>query len=307
RPPGDIENPVGSWRLYSYQDGETTTTERRNTDKKQKPPSKGTKCDHIVELNILKKVMEDGGICDRLAEQYGSGSVDEANRAVDSISGTINNFNNLVFADLLLEDEKTAVVKFNFDQSDLNVLKVQGADDAATANRLKAVNDYLIRTQDKSSGSAAALDAAIKAAFPKFTSTVKVVDLWDQVLETGKNLADNYLQLVSPDTPPPPPSSLSPSFSPSSPSGHASSSPSGHASTPPSSLSPSSPSPSSSSSTAASAASTASASTAASASVSAASGTTASASTSASSKPSTSWAWTTTNRTSGTMNRMSSN
>jgi hypothetical protein len=45
------------------------------------------------------------------------------------------------------------------------VLKVQGADDAATANRLKAVNDYLIKTQDKSSGSAAALDAVIQAAF----------------------------------------------------------------------------------------------------------------------------------------------
>lgn len=139
--------------------------------------------DHLVELNILKKVMEDGGICQRLAEQYRSGSVKQADAAVNSISATINNFNNLVFADNLLEDEvsistphcssiadrflgqKTFVVQFNFDQSDLDVLKVQGADDAATANRLKAMNDYLIKTQDKSSGSAAALDAAIQAAF----------------------------------------------------------------------------------------------------------------------------------------------
>ncbi|KAJ7766406.1 hypothetical protein DFH07DRAFT_955462 [Mycena maculata] len=208
------EIPTGNFEWYDYDEGQLTVTEKLQRKPASQfigapqspmtaenlfldpPTSDKATCDHLVELNIVKRAMEYGGFCDELATAVKTKSVD-LTQLWTTITKKINNYKNLVYAEITLEDQKTLVVKYNFDdEQNLNVGAAAGSDKTVsdkTAKRLQAVNDYLTKTQGKSKPAATSFDEAIENALPgKFVSTVKVADLWNNALTTADSLAAKY-------------------------------------------------------------------------------------------------------------------
>ncbi|KAJ7982938.1 hypothetical protein DFH06DRAFT_1466898 [Mycena polygramma] len=222
----------GSFQYYQYTDGDTSVTKkerdstRPETNMKQ-PATTGAKCDHLVELNIMKRVLESpGGVCEQLASLYSSkvaANIAQADAARAAIEKSINTYANVVWADAILEDQKTLIVKYNFDHTqDLN----SPAQDAATpvtqitAKRIQAAHQYLTDSRDKSVPAAAAMDAQIHTLFPHLTSTMHLATTWNQVLNTGSILATQYAALAA-----------GPAAAPAG--GHAATPAGGHAAAPP--------------------------------------------------------------------------
>ncbi|KAJ7291687.1 hypothetical protein C8J57DRAFT_1492146 [Mycena rebaudengoi] len=200
-------NREGEFTSFEYNDGDAFTTVK---DPPVKPDGQVATCDHLLELNIVLKVMESpGGPCNQLAPEYRSA---KGKQAADLVTTTkvkpiveivVKNYNNLVFAENLLEDQKTLVVEYAFDnRTSLLPDENSSADPLSTPQRLKAVNDYLSKTKSRSQGVAADLDAKIAELFPG--TTLKAVYLWNQVLATAESVANTPPpQLIAcPDSPP---------------------------------------------------------------------------------------------------------
>ncbi|KAJ7754835.1 hypothetical protein B0H16DRAFT_1690418 [Mycena metata] len=100
------EVPGGAFSYYKYTEGDATIAKspltQATTQAKVVRNDEGVKCDHILELNVLKNVMENGGPCTQLAELYGSGDTTkqaDATRRWTALSTIINNHSNLMFVD----------------------------------------------------------------------------------------------------------------------------------------------------------------------------------------------------------------
>ncbi|KAL0955594.1 hypothetical protein HGRIS_001830 [Hohenbuehelia grisea] len=134
-----------------------------------------TKCEHIVEIQLLKQVLESpGGPCSQIpAKQGRTPEIEKEFRLkFKQITDIINNRPNIVFADKALEGQKGDLVN-----------KWQNGKtytDKSKKNLLMAVNDFLSRTSAQSLGVAAELDVRIAQLFPG--TKLHVRDLWSGVL-----------------------------------------------------------------------------------------------------------------------------
>ncbi|KAJ7870740.1 hypothetical protein B0H14DRAFT_3132014 [Mycena olivaceomarginata] len=211
--------------IYDYTDGDATAhlTSTGFNPKKPTPFTQpaDTTCEHILELNILKDVMESpGGVCEQIAAKFATNPdipdladceiaeltpaelakrnaalekrAKDVKTLVDPIVKAINDKAlNLVFTQKsLLEAQKTLVVEQATGRG--TSLDVGGVSSPNRSNRLKAVNDYLTRTSAGAEGPntlqvAKNIDAAITKNF-KATS-VTVADSWKKTLSVAKSLA----------------------------------------------------------------------------------------------------------------------
>ncbi|KAJ7642327.1 hypothetical protein DFH06DRAFT_1477528 [Mycena polygramma] len=202
---------------YTYVVGQDATqrTVQNWWNGKAQPPTtfKGTwtnqnpvlTCEHVLELNILKAVMEStNGPCDQIAKLLAAGRPqnDPAILALwQPLRTIINSKANLALAAKdTLEKQKSLVATYaqNGNQGALGVTGITGAD---AVGLLKAANDYLQKTKDGSDvllntdttntiSVATQLDAAIAAnPNPDGPVGLKVVDEWNRVLAAAKSLA----------------------------------------------------------------------------------------------------------------------
>ncbi|KAL0950738.1 hypothetical protein HGRIS_007512 [Hohenbuehelia grisea] len=145
---------------YKYTDGQTAATVATTTTA---PPD--TTCEHIMEIQMLKQVLESaGGPCDQLAK---AGADDkQAMRAkFKQVTDIINSAPNLVFADNTLEKQKGDMV--NKAQSGRKYKNNPKKPDANLKSRLTAVDHFVnSQTRAASMGVASALDAKIAELFP---------------------------------------------------------------------------------------------------------------------------------------------
>ncbi|KAJ7178215.1 hypothetical protein C8R46DRAFT_1029710 [Mycena filopes] len=174
---------------------------KENRAPERRPPNDLTVTYHVLELNILKDVMESaGGPCDQLAVLYKASKKADALSRVKLLTDIINGYSNLVYADAALEDQKTLVVAHTFGKA-ANGLTPVTYQATNTPNRLKAAHQYLAETNDMAQKVAQALDAQIQISFPG--TTLKMVDEWNKVLLTANSLAVNGPPPL-PANPPPP-------------------------------------------------------------------------------------------------------
>ncbi|KAJ6464749.1 hypothetical protein C8R47DRAFT_1224626 [Mycena vitilis] len=216
--------------FYKYTKGQDSLMPKTGqtwwTDTK-KPFSWGqepdVRCEHVLELNILKKVMESpGGPWDQIVKLVASGhSVNDPiiSNLYTPLVGIINGQENVVFASKMIESQKERFVAYA--QNSQASLAVTGFTGTDSLSLLKAANDYLVKTKDGTDslqGStwanantqhvASQLDqtmaAAIKAANPSASPMrMTVVNEWTKVLAIGNSLASSHT--AAPPTPPPPP------------------------------------------------------------------------------------------------------
>ncbi|KAJ7642317.1 hypothetical protein DFH06DRAFT_1137337 [Mycena polygramma] len=214
--------PANAWStpLYEYEIGDDVTA-------KQKQPwwTLGTAApfivppdftcglviseeEHILELNILKYVMESAhGPCDQIANELANGhaSTDpEVARHWQPLVNIINGVENLCWAPKkTLEEQKALIVQY-VRANNVGNLQVAGITAADAPHLLKATNNYLKLTKDGTDTTllpniptpntmevARKLDAAI-ALVPTFDGAIlnaKVVDEWNRVLAAAAALA----------------------------------------------------------------------------------------------------------------------
>jgi len=156
-----------------------------------------TICDHVLELRILKAVMESpGGPCDQLVAMYANGAqpkIDDVQARWKPLKTLINDkTRNMAFTSSSLEKQKGQIVKYDSDPRES--LNVDDTLPANNAHRLRAANDYLSKTKDGSATGlntlqlAADLDAQIQTSFPG--TTMRVVDEWNRILALADSLAN---------------------------------------------------------------------------------------------------------------------
>ncbi|KAJ7465675.1 hypothetical protein FB451DRAFT_1402684 [Mycena latifolia] len=153
----------------------------------------GAVCEHILELNILRDVMESpGGPCQQIVDKFqctDKPTAAEIKAPVAPLVKIINGKNvNVVFAQKSsLEAQKGLIVEQALGRG--SGLDVPGLDTANKALRLQGANDYLTRTSNGADGPntlqvAANLDAEIQKTFPG--TKAKAVDEWKKVLNLAK-------------------------------------------------------------------------------------------------------------------------
>ncbi|KAK6981163.1 hypothetical protein R3P38DRAFT_3234650 [Favolaschia claudopus] len=214
-------------QFYDYTDGDATShlTDTgfnvANPGKLSfvKPPD--TTCEHILELNFVKTIMEQpGGVCDQIVAQFGNNpdifdlnapgckthtqaELDKRKIAIDKRTADIkaaikpifsavnDKALNLVYTQTsLLEAEKTLVMKQAAGQTGIS-LEINNMASPNTPNRVKAVNDYLTRTLAGKEGPntlqvARNIDAAIARSF---TPTGKTMEQsWQDILDFAAKL-----------------------------------------------------------------------------------------------------------------------
>ncbi|KAJ7256085.1 hypothetical protein C8J57DRAFT_1651542 [Mycena rebaudengoi] len=145
--------------------------------------------EHILELNILQRVMESpGGPCDQISSMYANGNPNPQD--VKDLWVPLKNIINDKTLNIVFAEGRFMEVTVNYFnliglRADMVRWKTkEKKDDANIPHRLKAVNDYLIRTKDGNENAnslevVARLDAHIQQAFPG--TTKKVVDEWNTV------------------------------------------------------------------------------------------------------------------------------
>ncbi|EJD39331.1 hypothetical protein AURDEDRAFT_116158 [Auricularia subglabra TFB-10046 SS5] len=143
------------------------------TDAETKGKGKFT-CDHILELNILKSVINyDGGICDKAAEMEDQV---EAKAKLDKIRKIVNRPQNLVFFKSSLENIKTK----NTQQFQREPVLSTGSTDLTFI----VMYNYLEKTLSKTQQTAKLLDDAIAAEFPG--AKTGVATLWAEYIAFTK-------------------------------------------------------------------------------------------------------------------------
>ncbi|KAL0950867.1 hypothetical protein HGRIS_007626 [Hohenbuehelia grisea] len=149
-------------------------------------PGDTVTCDHIVELQFLKTVLEsEGGPCEQYAVALKDGKKEEYLNKFFELTDIINNQPNLVYADKVFETPKGNVANFI----------AEGRLDKALSLRFPkgvslALDDYVNRkTASYSRDVASRLDAKIAKEFPG--TKLKVQEIMDQMKTTVKELAAN--------------------------------------------------------------------------------------------------------------------
>ncbi|KAJ7645910.1 hypothetical protein DFH06DRAFT_579661 [Mycena polygramma] len=192
RPPN-----VGKGTYYTYKPGDTTTTATGVNDARDKtlntvPTSTEATCDHMLELNLLARVMEStGGPCDQLAKLYLANNKDTAIAKTNALIALAKDKTNLAFVANELELQKGLVVQHTFnpapDYTDLLIDVKKRISNDDIANRLKAVDKLVSATSTQALNLAARMDAEIQRSFPGTKLTV--VGLWNEVVATAHTLA----------------------------------------------------------------------------------------------------------------------
>ncbi|KAL0955108.1 hypothetical protein HGRIS_004024 [Hohenbuehelia grisea] len=179
---------------YKYTDGQTAASV---TTTSSAPP--GTTCEHIMEIQMLKQVLESaGGPCDQLAKADANDK--QAIRAkFKQVTDIINSAPNLVFADNTLEKQKGDMV--NKAQSGRKYKNNPKKPDANLKSRLTAVDNFVnSQTRSASMGVANALDAKIAELFPGTKD--KVATKWSAIMSYAStaysDLADEACELDDP-------------------------------------------------------------------------------------------------------------
>ncbi|KAF7305341.1 hypothetical protein HMN09_00786000 [Mycena chlorophos] len=220
-------------KFYNYPTDGATTVEISPAGAGQ--PA-GTTCEHIVEFNLLKDVMQaSGGVCEAIADHFANDpqipasdkGLDAAATAARSkavktrnaqikallapIAAAINDVpNNVIYLDSLVESQKTLVFQkvsgpaskrlaLPDDSLLLKQFKSCGSD-PNQANRIKAVNNYLVNSKNgEHVGNSLAVVQKLDQEIESIFTTVKatrastvptMVETWNEILADAAKLAE---------------------------------------------------------------------------------------------------------------------